>query len=139
MLREKKQKKTTTLKHSICIANSLVSFFGDVTSGGCFAFCRVFFFLLLNFCFSLSGDDLQLAVGRWKSSWGVTSKSFPRSHQKGLSIFLQIRCLHQALHKDGNISKNQAVLFTLFISAGPFGVFRSPPTIFLLPSRGRTI
>lgn len=75
MLREKQ--KTKTLKHWICIANSLVSFFGDVTSGSCFAFCLFFSPFALNFCFSLSGDDLQFKIGRWKSSSSAALKSFP--------------------------------------------------------------
>lgn len=101
------------MKHSICIANSLVSFFGDVTSGGCFAFCRVFF--LLNFCFSLSGDDLQFAVGRWKSSSGVTSKSFPWSHQKGLSISSKYASSTRCCTKTVILPKNK-LLYSLYSS-----------------------
>lgn len=64
MLRGKQKKKP--LKGSICIANSLGSFFGDVTSGGSFAFCLQVFFLFSRSELLLLSRRRRLAVRLWQ-------------------------------------------------------------------------
>lgn len=101
MLRKKKQKKP--LKHSICIANSLVSFFGDETSGGCFAFCQFFFSSALNFCFPLSGDDLQFRIGRWKWSRSIFPLGVIRKEERFPNMGVSSKCFLSVVHLVGKI------------------------------------